>query len=349
MALISQCLACEAPGAIKPFPVEYIGDNIEFAPDPALPICGKSLEYIDLFIDEYVGRSQYGDLKGPIRYNYISDELAMEICGGRACAGRGMVYSPSLFHPHELVHAIRQQQGLPLSLIFLEEGIAHAHDASVSPPWPDTFALVDMLDYPEDKLPFRYYDQAGHFMSFVRHRYSWSSAEALVVAATDVDSVADLDDAVASTLGTDLDRLNADYLASYPRCPGIAWTEFIIECNAAPQPWYDAPTGHQVFALDEDLGCDHPDAFGPLGHRMWLTSTLDVGESGSYQLEVPELPGTILEIGSCDTGCDLAAGFVARDTAVDRTIWLEEGLHVIRMSRPLDHPGPVAMRLEGPL
>lgn len=343
------CAACQPAAPIEPFPVVYVSENIRFAPDPALPICGKSLDYIDQFIDAYERRSGYGEMKEPIRYNYISSELARELCDNRACAGNGRVYSPYLVHPHELVHGVRQQQGLPISLIFLEEGIAQAHDAFSMATWPDSFELTDMLEYPNDSLPLEHYNQAGHLISYIRHQYSWASAEEFVVAATDVDSVADLDDAVSDTLGIDLDRLNTNYLASYPRCPGIGWTEFIVECSATPKPWSEDSTGRRVFNVDEHLSCGHPDAFGPVGQQTWLTYTVDIPAAGSYHLDVPELPGMILEIGACDTGCDLADGFTSRNAAVDRTLWLNAGYHVVRIGRPLNNPGPVAMRLEEPL
>ncbi|MEM7160540.1 MAG: hypothetical protein AAF799_47325 [Myxococcota bacterium] len=346
-------LGCQPPGTPtrdppEPFEIIHTHELVEVGADPSLPICGGSLDYIDRFVEHYVDHSSLGVLDEPVRFFYVTEELAFEICGRFACAGRGHAYSPWLTHPHELVHTIRHRQQQPLGHNFFEEGAAQLYDATVDPSWPETFTITEALQYPQ-ALAGSHYDQAGHLMSFVRHRWSYHAVETLLDEMVDVTTEPELEDGLVEALGIGIDQLDADYREHYPRCDGIGWREMPIECSSDPLPWVRDENGRGSIDRDiPDFACGHPDAIGPAEGRVWTSFTFDVEEPGEHLIQIPDIAGMSLELGSCDLGCDLGVAQWSDREDFGTILELPAGRHVLRLSRALDDPGPVGFHLLGP-
>ena len=353
LTLSAVMLGCQPPGgpadgAPRPFDIVHSHPLIEVGVDPSLPVCGGSLDYIDRFAERYVDVSMHGPYDEPIQFYYVSAELAHEICGTSACAGGGYAYSPHLTHTHEFVHAARQRQQVPWSFRFFEEGIAQLHDAKIRPLWADGFVAADVLQFPEH-LPGSHYDQAGHLMSYVRHRFSYHTVEMLLDEVVDVATEDELEEAFVEALGIGVEQLDADYRSQYPHCDGVGWTEMPVECADEPLPWvFDENGRGSIERTIPNFACSHPDAVGPNRDRIWTSFVVDVEKPGLHLIQVPDILGMTIEFGACELGCDRGIALQSTQEDLSRVAELPVGRHIIRLSRRLDDPGPVGFRVLGP-
>ena len=343
---------CSAPAptareAPRPFDIVHSHPLIEVGVDPSLPICGRSMEYIDRFVERYVDASSYGSYDEPATFYYLAPEHAEEICGRMGCAGGGFAYSSWLTHPHELVHVIRQHQQVPRSHRFFEEGAAQLHDASIRPHWPDGFEISDALQFADD-VPGTHYDQAGHLMSYVRHRYSYAAVETLLDEMADITTADEIEEGLVAALGVGIDQLETDYRETYPHCDGIGWSEMLAECSDEPLPWeVDADGRRFIEELIPDFACEHPEAIGPAEGRVWTSFTFDIEEPEAYLVQVPGIEGMHFELGSCDLGCDRAVTLQSNYDELSIVVEFPAGRHVVRLSRKLDEPGRIGFRMLG--
>lgn len=349
--------ACQpTPSMAPPMPtnISVEGAFVDVGIQDELPVCGRSLEAMERFIELYTGESIHGSPGEKIRYFYVSEELIrnQELCrdAASACAYDGVVYASSLNHTHELVHAVRQRQlgGLP-GMLFFEEGIAQAFFGfPIS--WQDEFTIYDTLDYIDDRPPAGLYERAGHLMSYIAEETSLAQMESFVDATATVVDEPGLDAVVRDVLGTDLATLDEVYSETYPRCSPLASARLPEECDGAPLEWSQFPGSSERFIVEGGLefDCSHPDAIGPLDGRVWRHYLVEVEEEGSYEIRLNDRVGMTLDMVSCDVGCSSDVDFSTTSPVLQEELLLGPGRYIVRASRALGDTGAIGFTLTGP-
>jgi len=283
------------------------------------------------------------------------------------CAQGDQIYTRSLAHTHELVHAARNK-GIPA---VLEEGLATYLDTPTNNR-PSKMASRELLleglelgTYLVNAQPIEVYERAAHFVSFLVAAWGWDTFLALeqrVASETAyVDSPLSLwQDDFEAVYGQSFAEV-WDAYADYPDCPLTQFHRPIHACGLAASGELD---GSIDIALDPvtpaavfmtELDCKSERVLGP----VLLRSRHPDRRLAHYAIEVINSLGTTTDvslIGELDeasrailTTCgDCWAGTGLMMTAKDPVVEdiPNPGTYALILYTSADSPGPVGVQMQ---
>lgn len=334
------------------------GEHVEVWASEGLEVCGGNVAHMDRFVERF--REVVGprpEAEALHRY-YVLDADDWEDFGwcddlAGCTVERRTIYARRLPSRHELVHAEIAAGGHSL----LEEGIAEVFGDGPPDAWPFGHDLADALELGDERLPFDGYERAAHFSRFLIDRHGIDGFLRLRDATRNGDGREALEHAFETTFG----RPFAGELAMYDGYP--AWCQnagyrfALIECELPVTPW----RSELSFVETVDLSCADADVLGPFDGESFTFLAVEVARLDEYDIDV-EAEGTDdarAWIVKCGSRCRGWPGddpeypleppqiVIEVRTGELRQATLYPGKYWIRLSRPVDSPGEVTLRLEG--
>jgi len=358
-ALAFALAACETASPPDPAPVIWTGRRVELASNGGLTMCGGTAEYLDAFavaliddLDLDVGPDERARV-----YLLSEEELeALEFCPpGARCVYEDFVYTDVVVENHELVHAVRGIQygeNLP-GPTFFEEGLAtmYMHDGFELPSERDlSEGLTSASNGLRGRLSAWWYGLGGDFVLFLARGWGMSSIADTINGLSHANTVEDVDRAFLESLGTSFGEAALQYESEVPRCSKFARTRHLVECAQDP---LQLPA-----SVDFELECGSPSVIGPLDGVMWQTFTFEVEEeellllrppeTGEPPFQQPGCDGFTLQVTDCERGClddiDIQRPRDGDDAIEDAAVF-KPGRYVVRLGRPVDHPGRACLEV----
>lgn len=347
------CQEVELP---DPAPVVWTGDNIEFATRGDVAQCGGSLRFMDDFVGRVLGEM---DLESEVlpRIYLVPDEVLDDLCDYERCSWAHNVYTNQGVDTHELVHALRSstdadEVNLP-GISFFEEGLAvlYQHDTHHVLHGQDVEEALSINPINE-KIGVREYGIAGHFSRYLSDTVSTARLADFVGEQGGATTLADITHIYEEKFDESLEAASVRYQAEYPPCESFAVARHPVECAQDPIPFSEGR-----FELNFDLSCSDDDAIGPFHDRMWKTFTFDIEEEQELWIRSPQDDiGFVtcrdfkIELIDCNLGCTGPHGVSPNEEQGDSPDdWpntgglLGPGRYLLRLSRPVDNPGPVCI------
>lgn len=330
------CACLEDPGLPD---IQWEGEVIQFAAEDPEQVCGGSKGYLDLHAQRLL--SHFGS-DSPVEFYFLED--VSSLCGSKldviGCAEPGVVYSESVPHFHEVVHA-RPGDGLPP---VLEEGLA----TYFGDPYPirsqsSRERLIEFLtDNPRGIENSNDYARAAHFVAFLVETHGLDSLRELDSRLSPTDSPSTLASAVSETYGQTLDLLLTAY-EGYPECSGVVDVNLLCDSPGI------APDG-VITTIDRSLDCSAPDILGPRDGMIFSSDVIElqptVAGTRTLRLSGPdaEIGGYVL-IRRCGPCPENGVGKINPGVSLISEDELPAGRYLVRMYLPLT-AGPQDFSLE---
>ncbi len=338
------------------------GEHVEVWASEGLEVCGGNVEHMDRFVERF--REVVGprpEAEAVHRYYVLDEEdwgewVEVGGCqrGAHGCTRLNRtIYASKLPSAHELVHAEISADGHSL----FEEGLAEVFGDGPPDAWPLGYDILDGLAIGDSGLPFAGYERAAHFSRFLIDRHGIDGLLRLRDATVEGDSIERLESAFEAALGTSLWSA-LDAYDDYPVfCLNAGYRFALLECETPTTPWLSRLS----FAETADLTCADDDVLGPFEGEIFVLRAFEVDRFDKYDIEVraegaDEARAWIVK---CGTRCRGGLGddpehpFEPPQIAIEvrsgepREELLYPGKYWIRLSRPMDSPGKVSLRVEG--
>jgi len=294
MVLLSTFAAsCAATSKNLP-PIAMEGERISFSTTVGRMPCGDSLELMDRRVIELM--IELEQPLGPaekITYYWLPGRMDLSPCPeGTDCSEGRVVYSRTMFHDHEIVHALLSDLGKRQT--FLYEGMAEAFGRAGGRLTVERrnakLQILKSLSGVVDPATISY-PLAGWFAQFLIQTYGMDAVKR-VYSRADHDSDTDelrrlFEDELGIALDDVLDQLVEEAPDCYPRNN---------LCVAEPVPWDDGVWQHR-FGLD----CDSPGVLEIVPGALRSESLLEIDERGRYLISVsnPSTPVEPVVIARC--------------------------------------------------
>lgn len=305
-----------------------------------LQLCEGTLAYMDDFAS-WTSMSLGLEIKSMVPYHWLdSAEFLESPCLEEAagCLHAGTIYAQKPAHPHELVHALSEQNGMN-RLPFFTEGIAVALDplngGGSGPRYqslPDPGAeLPDPRPYmTAASSPEIDYDLAGAFVSFLLLRYgpaNFVTMSRQIAPDSDLSSIAQV---FSDVYGVSLDGEVELFVANVSCEPSWADLQF-FDCQSDVVPW-----GDFRWSWDATMDCSDQGVVGGSGlehdFRSFRSVTFEVPSSGLYEIFTDSsTENTEVTIGRC-FGCSWQSRDFVLDGRERRTVELSAGKYFVRIT-----------------
>jgi len=287
MVLLSTFAASCAAASKNLPPIAAEGERTSFSSTVGRVPCGDSLELTDRRVIELMTELEHPlGHRERITYYWLPGRMDLSPCPeGTDCAEGRVVYSRTMFHDHEIVHALLSDLGKRQT--FLYEGMAGAFGRAGGKLTVERrHAKSEILNsLSEDVDPATIsYPLAGWFVRFLIETYGMKAVKRLYSQAqlgSDTDELRRLfEDELGIALDEVLDQLVEEAPDCYPRDN---------LCVAKPVPWDDGVWQHR-FGLD----CDSLGVLEIVPGALRNESLLEIDEPGRYLISVSK-PSTPVE------------------------------------------------------
>jgi hypothetical protein len=316
------------------------GEYVTYHLDESLRLCGGTLSHLDEFVG-WTAASLGLEIKDTIHYHWLdSEDFLRTPCldSGAGCFHAGRVYSKKPALPHELVHAVTEQNGMNHARFFVE-GIAVALDpldgGATGPRYRSIPAPGEPLDDPRaamtaDSTDEVDYELAGAFVSYLLLRHGPEKFVAMARQfGPDMDYQA-IAAVFADAYGLELDDEVDGFVANGP-CDE-AWTGVQLHaCTGEEVPWGDVSWQWEV-----SMDCEDPGVVGGSGlqwdYRSYRFATLEIPASGEYEIfTASSSEETKVTLGRC-FGCPWQPRDVVLEYSDRRFVELSAGKHFVRIT-----------------
>lgn len=345
ISALSLCLSASSLGCSDDgLAVLWEGEHVVFAAERPEQVCVGTREYLDRRAGEMLDRLG----SDPLRIEYFLMDDVSEYCtlGSvvSGCAEAGVVYSESVPHLHEIVHA-RSGDHLPL---VLEEGLA----TYLGDPYPiEKMAprerLVELLtDSPNGIDTVADYGRAAHFVAFISETFGRQSLLELDLELARDSTPQQLDSAFQTVLGLDVDAV-LDAYAEYPECMGII--DNGIACSEpAVLPGFPSTTHERL------VDCTSSDGVGPhhsgmvfVEDVMELPPAIDTTRTVSITGDGAKKGGFVL-LRRCGPCPENGVGTIKAGPTFIPEEQLPAGRYLVRFYLPIEEsPAVVGVRIDG--
>jgi hypothetical protein len=264
---VTACLSTLLLGCPSLPEVAWEGEHVIFAADHPEQLCGGTRAYLD----ERTGRilEDLGSGTTKIEYFWL-DDISPYCSSDEAagCVSDGVVFSDSVPHLHEIIHA-RSGDGMPP---VLEEGFAfHFGD-----PYP-VHSLMATRERLAELLTndlagidgLGEYSRVAHFLSFISETYGRESLLELDAALSRKSSSEDVDAAFEALFGLGRDALFEAY-AAYPECAANVDVSLACEGVAVARLEPAQPE------FERRIDCAAVDAMGPFYGMAFTEDIIEI-------------------------------------------------------------------------
>jgi hypothetical protein len=241
-------------------PIVWKGQHLRFGTqEDTSAICDGTLPYMDAFVG-HIGEL-FERRNARVDYYWVPQDVGsycVSIAG--ACAREAEVFSDSVLHKHELVHAARPEAYLPL-----EEGIAELYGDQdrweLEPVPEDVLRLLQDHQHGRFIEDHRHYKSLGHFTSYLKLIGGADSLAALSRQTAYDDSFESLDAVFQELYRLPLEDVIERYVDTYPVCDQTRHVSNDFDCgrNVVHLP----AQGGEPLDLSIAPDCDDPDVLGP--------------------------------------------------------------------------------------
>lgn len=263
LGLVAVSLGCSSD---LPEP-QWKGEHVVFAAEHPEQVCGGTREYLDRRAGEVLERLGSDPLE--IEYYLLDDvddycALGPEVLG---CGQDGVVFSKTVPHLHEIVHARSGNLMPPV----LEEGLA----TYLGDPYPiegmaPRERLTELLTSDADRLTsVPEYGRAAHFIAFLSESFGWDSILELDAHLAAKSTAEQVDAAFQAVFGLDVHAV-LDAYEEFPECTGIVDTS--IACSSSPVASDPFSTSYERV-----LDCGSSDGVGPHLGMVFVEDVIELG------------------------------------------------------------------------
>lgn len=335
--------ACEDPALSLP-PLAEVGAHLRVGvPEDAPPVCGGTWPYMD----RYVGvLKQLHDVPWDYRVDYywLPNLAQYDLCPlGRGCTYQNTVYSEAPLEEHELVHAARSFYSFSYS--FIEEGAAEywGTDDLRSREREGT-VMEAMLQADATRLEGRYYELAGHFVSYLVAEHGDAEFLALSRKSEYLETFAEFEAHFAAAYRFSIEEAVEGY-RRMNACP--RWLFRSAEGVCESQPIWRCKDGEADFRALVSISCDEENTIGPRDGEIFTHIVLEIPVDSDVVLHVSGPEGTKGFIRRCKDAC-MASGWRMFDAKSENFFQrFQEGRYVLRLSLPEGTRGEVEVVGEG--
>lgn len=330
MVLLSTFAASCASTSKNLPPIAAEGEWIRFSTTVGREPCGDSLERMEGRVSELM--TELEQPLGPgekITYYWLPGRMDLSPCpGGADCAEGRVVYSRTMFHDHELVHALLSDLGKRQT--FLYEGMAEAFGRAGGKLTVERAnaesEILTSLSGAVDAATISY-PLAGWFVRFLIEAYGMKAVKRLYSQAeldSDKDELRRLfENELGALLDEVLDRLVEEAPDCYPR------TDL---CAAEPVPWDD-----EVWQNRLGLDCDSPGVLEIAPGALRNESVLQIDEPGEYLISVSEASVPVEPVVIMNCACEAERHLV--DAGRELVVQLNSGLYRVLAGRLTSNVG----------
>jgi hypothetical protein len=341
-------------GCGLPEPTEE-GEHVRVAMDPGLSLCGDGVGHMDAFTAlvaaELDVAAPTGDDRIVFHWLHPADFESRTICindnGG--CAWHNDIYATTAPLDHEIVHSLGWAYGTPP--VFFIEGLAVAYELPPPDRSDGLIPATNVLDVAAGTgdlwLPGELYPLAGAFVGFLIERHGIAAVLRVYERLRLADGRRRITRIFEQELGESLEQAAAAFDLTRGVCSPRAWRRKLFEC-AAPEIAWDGASWSEFRTLD----CDQEDVVGPFFGHVALYHTLEVPETGVYEVAMigDAGPGSddawnavqLMRCGACEgyTEVDLIG-------ASDRQVAeLPAGRYSLRRTGPAQQASGIGVRIE---
>lgn len=351
MALSRRMLALSSVALVACGKPEFTheGAHIRFAAEASGELCAGTIAHMDRFIELLSAEFQLEPPTGTRRIEYFwsdfEDFRALAPCppGVAGCASARTVFSWTVPHTHELVHAVASRLSHPAP--FFTEGLAEAYQGldgsslEFGSEWRPGY-VREALD--AKRYTGISYAGAGAFVSHLIATHGIDKYLRVYAEIPRRAELADIDAAFRAVFGVSLEDSLVDYELDGARCGPRGYTARLAECDAPELEWDD-----DRLVFWRDLACDEPDAIGPYdGGSVQVLHTLVIPEVGDYHVALVSDDPTATHRLSLDA-CTRCTGPELTLDAGERVVaTLSPGRHALRLRGPVGLPTRVGVLLE---
>lgn len=326
------------------------GVHIRVARDPALVMCGGTLDHMDAFVA--LLSAEFGTVPptGDARYTYYwlepegFDERTPcphELPG---CSFDDAVWMTGVPANHELVHAVAWQSGTPRP--YFIEGLAVAYEGQVRGSPEDVKWGAAQATIMASHSRWVDYLTAGGFVRSVIDAHGAAAFMRFYAKVPFLGSRGRVEREFKNAFGESLDAAAARFDRDQP-CEDTKSTALLVEC-AAPEIAWDG----RRFAEYRTVACEQDDVVGPYGGDTAVVfRTIDVPESGEYEVSLfaESLTGEgdafALYVTPCRSCVERETEVVSTGSGTER-VELAAGLHSLRLVGPARGEASVGLKLE---
>lgn len=297
-------MACSPSEPLDLPDIEWEGQWLRFGRSPEVaPQCAGTAPYMDRYVGALA--QEFGiELDHKVDFFYV-DEMSSP-CESLACLRDGRAFSLVPVQEHELVHAVRDFEGL--SHHVLEEGTAELWgDDGLYPRRTDTtgslIAAVEAVTPYDEGLPGEYYSLAGRFAALLADAEA-SNGYALLRTTSRTTTTSQFDTALRESTGVDLDGWD-QMLSAYPACTHAEYRNASAACDSSPLV-ARCDADNSPIAIEAYVGCDDPLTLGPRDGEIWTYRTFEIERDGTYTFSIgPDLAmqGGRVDLKQCSGGC----------------------------------------------
>lgn len=323
------------------------GEHVTYHFEEPLRPCAGTVPYLDGFVARTAAALGL-ELERTIHYHWLDvDAFRDAPCAEEAagCFAAGQIYALKPAHPHELVHALTDMNGMNRAPFFTE-GIAVALDPLNGGATGPRYAWIPEPGAPlPDPRPFMTatssqevdYELAGAFVSFLLLRHSPAEFVAMTKHLPPEPDLSAIAGAFADAYGSSLDDEVDAFIANAP-CD-TAWTAVQPhDCESGVVSWSD-----RRWTWGATMDCADPGVVGGRGaqedFRSFRAVTVEILSPGLYEVFTDSpAEGTRVTLGRC-FGCPWQPQDLEFEGVDRRVVELSAGKHFVRVT---DEPTWVA-------
>jgi len=335
-------------------PITWSGAHLDYAPQPgAYPLCEGTLPYMDRYV-ALVAEAMNMELDRSLVYVHGSEQDA-SFCmheGTLGCAFDDSVYSLVAPQEHEIVHGVRGFEGF--SHLFFEEGAAELFGDDAALPLR-VVAHGDLMEgieaaNGERGLSSQWYPRAGHFAAYLHDRHGPAVTAALLEGTDPYSTASRAVEVIESTTELSWSGIQEDYEAQ-PACDQPHYRYPLYGCEE-PTALRARCDGDTAVLIEERIACDDATTLGPRDGEIWKVIGVEIPVDGEYVLfsyTEEEVAGASIRLEECAMRCDAIR--LDEPMGVElplEPVFLRAGRYAIRLTRPVEAEGSVALEISGP-